>query len=162
MHDGHHVIVVDGPAVDLLQEMDGLVEPAELGVVVLDVARGELLDALDIDGVDDRLEDLLARRVLESDRDEDDVALLVLRRLVAQTDGRGLAPTLELVDEDWRVEVQYVHGTRAAYRPLPHLDWAAAATCLSPRYASSLGASASGIHSAESTSWSWFSTLPER
>ena len=66
-------------------------------------------------------------------RHEDHVTLLVLGSLVAQTDRRGLASALQLIDEDWRVEVEYVHGTRAAYRPLPHLDWAAAATCLSPR-----------------------------
>ena len=50
--------------VDLLEEVDELVRAAELGVVVLDVARGEVLDALDLDVVDDRVEELLARRVL--------------------------------------------------------------------------------------------------
>ena len=53
-------------AVDLLEEVDRLVQAAELRVVVLDVARGELLDALDLDLVDHGQEDLLARRVLEA------------------------------------------------------------------------------------------------
>src|SRR6201999_1361785 len=104
------VVVLDLAAVDLLQEVDYLVEAAELGVVVLDVAPGQLLHALDLDRVDDRLEDLLARRVLEPDRDHHDLALAVLLALVAQPDGRRLAPALQLIDEDGRVEVEDEHA----------------------------------------------------
>ena len=58
---GDGVVVVDRAAVDLREEVDRLLEAAELGVVVLDVARGELLDPLHLDVVDHRGEDLLAR-----------------------------------------------------------------------------------------------------
>src|ERR687892_2779737 len=43
---GDGVLLGDRPAVDLFEEVERLVEAPELGVVVLDVARGELLDAL--------------------------------------------------------------------------------------------------------------------
>ncbi len=40
--DGDEVVVVDRPAVDLFEEALGFVEPAELRVVVLDVAAAEV------------------------------------------------------------------------------------------------------------------------
>src|SRR5215212_7647810 len=73
---GDRVVGLDLAAVDLLEEVHHLVEPAELGVVVLDVARGQLGYALDLDRVDHGLEDLLAWRVLEADGDQDDLALV--------------------------------------------------------------------------------------
>src|SRR2546423_10680671 len=60
-HDGDGVVERHLAAVDLLEEVDHLLGAPELRVVVLDVARRELLYALDLDLVDDRLEDLLAR-----------------------------------------------------------------------------------------------------
>ena len=62
--------IVDLAAVDLLEEVDHLVVAAELRVVVLDVAGRQVLDPLDLDLVDHRVEDLLARRVLVADRDQ--------------------------------------------------------------------------------------------
>src|SRR5436189_5483368 len=59
------VLHVHRTAVDLLEEVDRLVEPAELGVVVLDVAGRELRDLLHLDVVYDRREDLFARAVPE-------------------------------------------------------------------------------------------------
>ena len=50
-------------AVDLLEELDLVLEPAELGIVVLDVARREVADLLHLDVVDHRGEDFLARAV---------------------------------------------------------------------------------------------------
>src|SRR5437762_1887433 len=50
---GDRVVVADRAAVDLLQEVDLLVQAAELGVVVLDVAWREVAYALDLDRVDD-------------------------------------------------------------------------------------------------------------
>src|SRR5215210_8682768 len=67
-HDGDDVVHRDPAAVDLLEEVDHLVVTAELGVVVLDLPGREVLHALDLDLVDDRLEDLLAGRVLIADR----------------------------------------------------------------------------------------------
>src|SRR6476661_7530273 len=84
-------------AVDLFEELDLLLEPAELRVVVLDVARREFGDALDLDVVDHRGEDLLARAVAETDRDPDDLAALVLVALVAEPDRGRLAAPLPLV-----------------------------------------------------------------
>src|SRR4029078_6322408 len=102
-------------AVDLLEEVDQLVRAAELGVVVLDLARGEVLDALDLDVVDDRVEELLARRVLVAHGDQDELVLAVLVPLVAQADRRRLAAPLHLVREDGRIEVEDLH--RAAPYP---------------------------------------------
>ena len=67
--NGNDVVAVHRPPVDLLQEVDGLVEAAELGVVVLDVSGGELGHSLDLDAVDHGLEYALAGLVLEADRD---------------------------------------------------------------------------------------------
>src|SRR3712207_8374932 len=53
-HDGDHVVVGHLAPVDLLEEVLHLLVAAELGVVVLDVARRELLEPLDVDLVDDR------------------------------------------------------------------------------------------------------------
>ena len=62
--------------------------PAHLRVVVLDLTWRELHQALDLDLVDDRVEDLLARAVALTDEHLHDHALLVLldlspRRIVA-------------------------------------------------------------------------------
>src|SRR5215216_366109 len=100
-------------AVDLLEEMDHFVEAAELGVVVLDVARRELVDALDVHRVDHGLEDPFPGRVLEAHSDHHDLALAVLLALVAETDGRGLSPALELVYEQGRIEVEDEHDRRS-------------------------------------------------
>src|SRR5215207_6349518 len=59
--DRDGVLERDLAVVDLLEEVDELLGAAELGVVVLDVARRELLDALHLDVVDDGVKQLLAR-----------------------------------------------------------------------------------------------------
>src|SRR3954447_8447667 len=127
-HDGHDVVGGDRLAVDLLEEMDHLLGAAELRVVVLDVPRREVLDPLDLDLVDDRLEDLLPRRVLVADGHQDRLVLLVLVGLVAEPDRGRLAAALELVGEDRRVEVRDLHrpctllgGLDARQRPAGHL-----------------------------------------
>src|SRR6185295_19325025 len=84
--------------------------PAELRVVVLDVAGGQLPHPLHLDIVDDSREDLLAGFVAVADGDPDQLAAAVLHALVAEADRRGLAPALELVHEDRGVEVEHVHG----------------------------------------------------
>ena len=113
---GDQVVVEDRPAVDLLEELALVLEPAELGVVVLDVAAREVVELLHLDVVDHRGEDLLARAVAEADRDPDDLAALVLAALVAEPDRRRLAAPLQLVDEDRRVEVEYVGAAPHARR----------------------------------------------
>ena len=100
----------DGPRVDLLEEVDCLLAAPELRVVVLDVAGRELGDLLHLDVVDHRGEDLLPGLVAVADRDPDDLAALVLARLVAQPDRGRLPAAAELVDEDRRVEVEDVEG----------------------------------------------------
>ena len=97
---GDRFIGRDRLSIDLFEELDLLLEPAELRIVVLDVARRELGDALHLDVVDHRREDLLARAMAETDGDPDDLAALVLVALVAKPDRRRLAASLELVDED--------------------------------------------------------------
>src|ERR687893_1578384 len=99
-HDGDLVLERHLAAVDLLEEVLSLLDAAKLGVVVLDVARRQLVHALHLDGIDDCLEDLLARCVLKADGNEHSLAAPVLVRLVAEADGGGLAPAPELVDED--------------------------------------------------------------
>src|SRR5205823_9666217 len=90
------------------EEVERLVEAPELGVVVLDVARRELRDLLDLHVVDHRGEDLLPRAVPEADGDPDDLIALVLAAFVPKPDRRRLAATLELVDENRRVEVECI------------------------------------------------------
>src|SRR4051794_17937056 len=123
----HQVVLGDRPAVDLLEEARGLLDGAELGVVVLDVAAAEVADALDLDVVDHRREDLLPRAVAEADRDPDDLAALVLVALVTQPDRRGLATALELVDEDRRIEVENVDT--APHRLRAYLTERGAVSC---------------------------------
>src|SRR6201746_336618 len=102
------VLFEDRAAVDLLEELALVLGPAELGVVVLDVAAGKIFQLLHLDIVDDRGEDLLARAVAKADGDPDDLAALVLVALVAEPDRGRLAAAFELIDEDRRVEVEYV------------------------------------------------------
>src|SRR4051794_7924491 len=85
------VVFEDRPAVDLLEELALVLEAAELGVVVLDVAPGKVFELLHLDVVDDRAEDFLARAVAEADGDPDDLPPLVLAALVAEPDRRRLA-----------------------------------------------------------------------
>src|SRR5690606_7050448 len=59
-----------------------------------------------------RREDLLARPVPAADGHPHDLATVVLSRLVAQPDRRGLPAALELVDEDRRVEGEDVESAR--------------------------------------------------
>src|SRR3954451_2062000 len=114
-HHGDGVLERHLAAVDLLEEVDQLVRAAELGVVVLDLARREVLDALDLDVVDHRVEQLLARRVLVAHGDEHELVLAVFVPLVPEPDRRRLAAPLHLVREDGRIEVEDLH--RAAPYP---------------------------------------------
>src|SRR3954454_2199064 len=142
-HDGDDVVGRHRSPVDLLEEVLHLVLAAELGVVVLDVARREVLETLDLDLIDDRLEDLLSRRVLVADRHQHGLVLLVLVGLVAEPDRGRLAAALELVGEDRRVEVQDLHA-----------GWTLARATISrsPRYVSASAASCRGIQRSCSTS----------
>src|SRR3954447_869333 len=108
--DGHRVVERDFTVVDLLEEVHELLRPAELGVVVLDVTRREVLDALDLHVVDHGVEELLTWRVLVTDGDEHDLVLAVLVPLVAQANGGGLATALHLVGKYRGVEVEDLHG----------------------------------------------------
>src|SRR5581483_1382929 len=103
---GDRVVVLDLAAVDLAEKTGDLVEAPELRIVVLDVARGEVADPLHLDVVDHSGEQLLPRAVLVADRDPDDLAALVLPRLVAKPDRRSLPPALQLVDERGGEEVE--------------------------------------------------------
>ena len=58
---GDRVLVRDLAVVELPEEDDELVERAQLGVVVLQLARRDVAEALDLDLVDDRVEDVRAR-----------------------------------------------------------------------------------------------------
>jgi hypothetical protein len=110
------ILFEDRPAVDLLEELALVLEAAELGVVVLDVAPGEVFELLHLDVVNDRGEDFLARAVAEANRDPDDLAALVLAALVAEPDRCRLAAPLQLVDENRRIKVEYVGATSHARR----------------------------------------------
>src|SRR4051794_21075950 len=99
-HDGDGVLVVDGTAVDLLEEVLHLLVAAELRVGGLEVPGRELAETLAPEPGEDRLEDPLARRVLVADRDEHALVLLVLVRLVAEADRRALPAPPELVGKD--------------------------------------------------------------
>ena len=85
--------------------------PSSGGVALVEMLN--ILDPLDLDVVDDGVEELLARRVLVADGHEHGLVLAVLARLVAQADGGRLAPPLELVGEDRRIEVEHLHDGQA-------------------------------------------------
>src|SRR5436305_3260140 len=116
---GDQFVGRDRLSVDLFEELDLLLESAELRVVVLNITRGELGDPLHLDIVDHGGEDLLARAVPKANGDPDDLATLVLVALVAKPDRRRLATALELVDEDRRVEVENIDT--AAHRQRAYL-----------------------------------------
>ena len=86
------------------------VDAAELGIVVLDVARRQVANPLDLDLVDHCVEDLLPRRVLIADRDQHALVLAVLVGLVAEPDRRGLAAAAQLVGEYRRIEIEDPHS----------------------------------------------------
>ena len=104
----------DLAVVELAQEVRHLLVPPHLGVVVLDLARRELVEPLDLDLVDHRVEDVLPRPEAGADEHRDDHPLLVLARLVAEPDRRGLAVRAKLGLDDRRVEVEGERGQRGA------------------------------------------------
>src|SRR5262249_2293317 len=120
-NDGDRLVRADLAPVDLPHEAEGLVDPAKLGVVVLDVAWGKVGGPLDLDVVDDRGEQLLAWAVLVADGHPRELAALVLARLVAEPDRRGLAATAQLIGERRREEVESVKavGHHASAASLP-------------------------------------------
>ena len=81
---GDGVLLGDVAVVELAEEADELLDAADLRVVVLDLARRELAEPLDLDLVDDGVEDLLALAVAQPDEHGDDHPLAVLARLVAR------------------------------------------------------------------------------
>src|SRR4029079_15414912 len=100
---GHEILLRNLAAIDLLEEVHGVLDPPELRVVVLDVPGRQLADALHLDFVDHRREDLLPRLVPVPDGDPDELSPAVFHALVAQPDGRGLPAALQLVYEDRRI-----------------------------------------------------------
>src|SRR5439155_16625707 len=78
---GHQVFAADLPVVELTEEARHLLGPADLGVVVLDLAGRELGELLDLDLVDHGVEDLHPRAVAGPREHLDDHALPVLARL---------------------------------------------------------------------------------
>ena len=83
------------------------------GLVVLDLVRRELADRLHLDLVDHGVEHVLAGAEAGADEHGDDHPLLVLARLVAETNRRGLPVRPQLGLDDRRVEVQREGGHRA-------------------------------------------------
>ena len=77
---------------------------------MLDVAGREVLERLDLDLVDHRVEDLLAGPVTGADEHLHDHSLLVFRALVAEPDRRRLASGAELVRDHRVVEVERVQS----------------------------------------------------
>src|SRR5262249_3157401 len=78
----------------------------DLRIVVLDLARGKLLERLHLDLVDDGVEDPLALPVAGAAEDRDDHALPVLGGLVPKADRRRLAARAKLLGDRRVVEVE--------------------------------------------------------
>ena len=106
---GHRVLVRDVAVVELPEEDHELVERAQLGVVVLQLARRDVAEALDLDLVDDRVEDVRARAEALAAEHLEAEALAVLRALVAETDRDRLAPAAQLIGDQRVVEVERLH-----------------------------------------------------
>src|SRR3954470_5275755 len=151
-----HVAVVE-----LREEGCHVLGATDLRVVVLDLARRELGEALHLDLVDDGVEDLLPRAEANTAEHRDDLTLLVLLGLVAEADRRGLALRPELIRDDGGVEVQSVHrspsistGRRERHHSSCSANRAIACRAMarSPLWASIPGASSSRSHRASATS----------
>src|SRR5579871_1614402 len=80
----HQVVLRHGAVVELAQERGELLDVADLWVVVLDLAGRHLVQRLDLDLVDDRVEDLLAHVEALTGKDADDHPLAVLPGFVPQ------------------------------------------------------------------------------
>src|SRR3954454_24391951 len=111
-------IGLDLAVVELAEEAGHLVGAADLGVVVLDLPRRQLAERLDLDLVDHRVEDVLARAEADAAEDAHHHALLVLAGLVPEADRGRLPARPELVGDERRVEVEGVHrgGESASYK----------------------------------------------
>ena len=105
------------------------------------ISRGDSSgERLHLDLVDDRVEDALALPVAHAAEHGHDHALLVLRRLVAEPDRRGLASRAELIGDGGVVEVERErrHRRPGNYRgSFASISTALAAISRSPLYARS-------------------------
>src|SRR5690606_5270643 len=79
-------------------------------VLCAELFFGQLLQALDRHAVDDRREQLLARRETAAVGDPDDVAFTVLVPLVPQADGAALLGRQQVSLVDGGVEIERFHG----------------------------------------------------
>src|SRR5215208_6945289 len=138
--------------VELAQEVRHFLGTADLRVVVLDLPRRQLAQRLHLDLVDHCLEDPLARAESCSREDLDDHPLLVLGRLVTQSDRCGLPKRSQLVGDDRGIEVERVHGVDHKWSSAS-AAMAFSAISFSPLYASSRGASSSGSQRTSAISW---------
>src|SRR5690348_13812606 len=115
--DGDRGLLGHLTVVQLAEEVGELVDVPDLRVVVLDLARRDLLQLLHLDLVDDGVEDLLAHAEALAHEHAHDLTLLVLPALVAETDRRRLAVVAQLVGDDRGVEVEGVHAACIITRP---------------------------------------------
>src|SRR5690349_20140148 len=115
--DGDRGLLGHLAVVELAEEVGELVDVPDLRVVVLDLARRDLLQLLHLDLVDDRVEDLLAHAEALPHEHAHDLALLVLPAIVAEPDRRRLAMVAQLVGDDRGIEVEGVHGGCIITRP---------------------------------------------
>ena len=76
---------------------------------MLNLARRDIAERLDLNLVDDGVEDALAGTKALADEDRHDHALLVLVALVTETDRDRLAAGLDLVGDQRAVKHQRVH-----------------------------------------------------
>src|SRR3954453_20630421 len=115
--DRDESVGLDLAVVELAEEAGHLVGASDLGVVVLDLPRRQLAERLDLDLVDHRVEDVLARAEADAAEDAHHHALLVLAGLVPEADRGRLPARPELVGDERRVEVEGVHrgGESASY-----------------------------------------------
>src|SRR3954470_23026520 len=116
--DRDESVGLDLAVVELAEEAGHLVGASDLGVVVLDLPRRQLAERLDLDLVDHRVEDVLARAEADAAEDAHHHAFLVLAGLVAEPDRGRLPARPELVGDERRVEVEGVHrgGESASYK----------------------------------------------
>src|SRR4051812_46186550 len=109
----HGVLVGDVAVVELAEEHDELVERAQLGVVVLELARRDIAETLDLDLVDHGVEDVRARAEALTAEHLEAQALAVLDALVAEADRDRLAPAAQLIGDQGVVEVERLHGAES-------------------------------------------------
>src|SRR5579859_1392694 len=92
MDDRHRIFDGDIITIDSTHQVDQIIGRAELGIFFLDLARGEGVDGLDLDTVENSRKEFLPPPKTRSYGNPDDHTGLILAGFIAQTNRHRLTP----------------------------------------------------------------------